>query len=90
MKSETLIAHVPTQIATLAKAKARQCRLSTSRYLTKLIESDVAGNIRYTMQDLQRIIVETDAECKVGKRKIYTRTDEFIRDLDEYARKQKV
>jgi hypothetical protein len=90
MKSETLVAYVPSQIATLAKAKAKQCRLSTSRYLTKLIESDVDEEVRYTMQDLQRIIIETDAECKAGKRKVYTHTDEFIRDLDEYARKQEI
>jgi hypothetical protein len=94
MKSEALIAHVPPRIATLVKARARDRQLSTSRYLTKLIEREVEPEeeegMAYGLEDLQRIIEETDAECLLGKRKVYSHTDEFIRDLDEYARKQKV
>jgi hypothetical protein len=93
MRSEALIAHVPPRIATLVKAQARDRQLSTSRFLTKLIEKEVdeeEEGMTYGPEDLRRILEETDAECRSGKRKVYSHTDAFIRDLDAHARQQKV
>ena len=65
MRSEVLIAHVPPRIATLVKARARDRQLSTSRYLTKLIEREVEPEeegMTYSLEDLQNILEETETE----------------------------
>lgn len=82
MRSEVLIAHVPPRIAILVKARARDQQLSTSRYLTKLIEKEVEEEESfYDLKDL-----ETDlAEAKENS-KTYTSTEELLHDLHEYAK----
>jgi uncharacterized protein YigA (DUF484 family) len=82
MKSEVLIAHVPPRIATLVKARARDRQLSTSRYLTKLIEKEVEEEeVFYDLKDLENDLAEAKANSKV-----YTDTEELLHELHEYAK----
>jgi hypothetical protein len=89
MKSEVLIAHVPPRIATLVKARARDRQLSTSRFITKLIEKEVDEEedetITYTYDDLLREVREAKADVKAGRMKSYSDVEELIRDLHEHA-----
>ncbi|MDR1456656.1 MAG: hypothetical protein LBI34_01185 [Puniceicoccales bacterium] len=39
-KTETLIAHAPKTLAAFARKTAKKCRISISKYLTLLVESD--------------------------------------------------
>ncbi|MDR2420122.1 MAG: hypothetical protein LBD40_02280 [Puniceicoccales bacterium] len=85
MKSEVLIAHVPPRIATLVKAKARDRQLSTSRFLTKLIEREIEpeeAEAFYDLKDLEADLAEAKANSKT-----YTSTEELLHDLHEYAKK---
>jgi post-segregation antitoxin (ccd killing protein) len=85
MRSEALIAHVPPRIATLVKARARDRQLSTSRFLTRLIEKEVEPEKEdYTAEQLWREVAE--AEAKAGELKTYTSAKELIHDLQEYAK----
>jgi hypothetical protein len=84
MRSEVLIAHVSPRVATLVKAKARERQLSTSRYLTKLIEREIEPEeeVFYNLKDLEADLAEAKANSK-----IYTSTEELLHDLHEYAKK---
>jgi hypothetical protein len=83
-----LIAHVPPRIATLVKAKAQARQLSTSRFLTKLIEKEVDDEEEegYTVEQLWQEVAEAEAEAREGKLKTYTSAKELIHDLQEYAK----
>jgi soluble cytochrome b562 len=96
MKSETLIARVPPRIASWVKAQAQKRRLSTSRYIGRLIEKDIKDEkeideededetITYTYEDLQREVREAKAEIKEGKLKAYTSAKELLHDLKRDA-----
>ncbi|MDR2377436.1 MAG: hypothetical protein LBD54_01630 [Puniceicoccales bacterium] len=95
MKSATLIAHVPPRIASLVKAQAQKRQLSTSRYISRLIEKEVEGDngddedegetITYTYEDLLREVREAKAEIKEGKLKAYTSAEELLHDLKRDA-----
>jgi hypothetical protein len=84
MRSEALIAHVPPRIATLVKARARDRQLSTSRFLTKLIEREVEPEEEedfYDLKDLEADLAEAKANSKA-----YASTEELLHDLHEYAK----
>jgi len=72
---------VPPRIADLVWERARQRQLSTSRYLTRLIEEEVETDVMHTAEELDRILEESNAEIRAGTEKVYTHLQDMIRDM---------